>query len=70
MGMPNHLWGVLCAGPVDVKVTLHEAFDPAAFADRKQLARHSEAVVRAGLHSALVGRAIAPGEALGPEALA
>ena len=62
MALGPHLWGVFCAGPVDVTVTFHLPVSLDQFADRKALARHCEAVVRAGVASSLTGRALAPGD--------
>ncbi|VAW15514.1 Acyl-CoA:1-acyl-sn-glycerol-3-phosphate acyltransferase [hydrothermal vent metagenome] len=68
MSLAPHLWGVFCAGPVDVTVTFHTPVSLDQFADRKALARHCEAVVRAGVVSSLTGRALAPGDVNRPGA--
>jgi lyso-ornithine lipid O-acyltransferase len=46
MEMRSHAWEVLKAGPLDVEVRIGPPVPLASFADRKQLARHSEAEVR------------------------
>lgn len=58
MDMVRHLWGVLCSGPIDVKLVLHPPVTLDEFGDRKALARHCEARVRAGVLSALLGRPV------------
>jgi 1-acyl-sn-glycerol-3-phosphate acyltransferase len=46
MEMRSHAWELLKAGPLDVEVRIGPPVPLASFADRKQLARHSEAEVR------------------------
>lgn len=62
MDLGPHLWGVLCSGPIDVVVRLHVPVTIDDVPDRKALAAHCEAVVRAGVASALLGRVINPGD--------
>jgi 1-acyl-sn-glycerol-3-phosphate acyltransferase len=52
MDLVPHLWEALKAGPLDVVVEFHP---PLTVADRKELARRAEAVVRAGQTRALSG---------------
>lgn len=68
MTLGPHLWGVFCAGPVDVAVTFHLPVSLDQFADRKALAHHCEVVVRAGVVSSLLGRKLAPGDVNRPGA--
>jgi len=68
MSLGPHLWGVFCAGPIDVSVTFHLPVSLDQFADRKALARHCEVVVRAGVVSSLLGRKLAPGDVTRPGA--
>ena len=63
MSMVPHIWSVLCAGPIDVKITLHRPVSLDEFADRKALAAHCEASVRAGFLTALLGRPVTPQQA-------
>jgi 1-acyl-sn-glycerol-3-phosphate acyltransferase len=60
MEMGPHLWGVFCSGPIDVVVRLHVPVTIDDFPDRKALAGHCEAVVRAGVASAIMGRELRP----------
>lgn len=46
MEMRGHAWELLKAGPLDVEIRVGEPVPLSSFADRKQLARHSEAQVR------------------------
>jgi len=46
MEMKGHAWELLKAGPLDVEIRVGEPVPLTSFADRKQLARHSEAQVR------------------------
>lgn len=46
MEMLGHAWGVLKAGPLDVRIRIGPPVPLAEFADRKALARQSEADVR------------------------
>ncbi len=46
MEMRSHAWELLKAGPLDVEIHVGPPVPLASFADRKQLARHSEAEVR------------------------
>lgn len=46
MGMAGHAWQLLKAGPLDVSIRIDAPVPLANFADRKELARHSESKVR------------------------
>ena len=46
MEMRSHAWQLLKSGPLDVKIRVGAPAPLASFADRKDLARHSEAEVR------------------------
>lgn len=46
MEMTGHAWQLLKAGPLDVEIRIGAPVPLASFADRKQLARHSEAQIR------------------------
>ena len=46
MEMRAHAWALLKAGPLDVEIRVGPPVPLASFADRKALARHSEAQVR------------------------
>ncbi len=46
MEMRSHAWEVLKSGPLDVEIRIGPPVPLASFADRKELARHSEAQVR------------------------
>jgi 1-acyl-sn-glycerol-3-phosphate acyltransferase len=46
MEMRSHAWELLKAGPLDVEIRIGAPVPLASFADRKELARHSEAEVR------------------------
>jgi 1-acyl-sn-glycerol-3-phosphate acyltransferase len=46
MEMRSHAWELLKAGPLDVAIRIGKPVPLASFADRKELARHSEAEVR------------------------
>lgn len=46
MEMRSHAWELLKAGPLDVEIRVGPPVPLASFADRKDLARHSEAEVR------------------------
>ena len=56
MELAPHLWDALGLGAIGVTVTFHAPVRPGDFADRKALARHSEAIVAAGLSRAIAGR--------------
>lgn len=56
MEMASHAWNLLKAGPLDVKIRIGPPVPLANFADRKDLARHSEAEVRRALACLLRGR--------------
>ena len=60
MEMGPHLWGVFRAGPIDAVVRLHGPVTIEDVTNRKALAAHCEAVVRAGVASALLGRRLRP----------
>jgi 1-acyl-sn-glycerol-3-phosphate acyltransferase len=46
MEMRGHAWSLLKSGPLDVVIKVGDPVPLASFADRKALARHSEAQVR------------------------
>lgn len=46
MEMQSHAWRLLKAGPLDVRIRIGAPVPLDAFADRKELARHSEAEIR------------------------
>jgi lyso-ornithine lipid O-acyltransferase len=46
MEMRSHAWELLKAGPLDVEIRIGDPVPLTSFADRKELARHSEAEVR------------------------
>lgn len=56
MEMKGHAWALLKAGPLDVEIRVGEPVPLTSFADRKQLARHSEAQVREHVIRILRGR--------------
>ena len=56
MDMASHVWGLLRRGPIDVHVRLSEPVALAEFADRKALARYSEARVRRDVAALLAQR--------------
>ena len=53
MPLPGHLWEVLKRGPVDMEIRFHDPIASDRLADRKQLTRRCETVVRAGWQEAL-----------------
>lgn len=53
MDVPGHAWGVLKAGPVDVSVTIGPPLPHDEIGNRKAVARHAEAEVRAAVRHAL-----------------
>jgi len=57
MEMRGHAWELLKAGPLDVDIRVGDPVPLASFADRKALARHSEAEVREQVVRKLRGRA-------------
>jgi 1-acyl-sn-glycerol-3-phosphate acyltransferase len=57
MAMASHVWDVLAAGPLDVRISIGPPIPLDRFADRKALARHSEAEVRSSVVRLLRGRA-------------
>ena len=59
MEMRRHAWALLKAGPLDVEIRVGPPVPLASFADRKELARHSEAQVRD--HVVRILRARRPG---------
>lgn len=64
MSMVSHIWEILCSGPIDVKIVLHDPVALDDFADRKHMAAHCEARVRAGFLSTLLGRPVRPDQAI------
>jgi 1-acyl-sn-glycerol-3-phosphate acyltransferase len=55
MELAGHLWRLLKAGPLDVRITIGPPVPLADFADRKALARHSESEVRTSVMRLLRG---------------
>jgi 1-acyl-sn-glycerol-3-phosphate acyltransferase len=55
MALAGHLWEVLKRGPVDIEIRFHDPIASDRLADRKQLARCCETVVRAGRQEAFAG---------------
>lgn len=58
MEIAPHIWQMLCAGPIDVRVEYHEPVPSDIAADRKQVARYSEQRVRDGVLRGLSGRGV------------
>jgi 1-acyl-sn-glycerol-3-phosphate acyltransferase len=56
MELAGHAWELLKAGPLDVRIRIGRPVPLAAFADRKELARHTEMEVRRDLVELLRGR--------------
>jgi 1-acyl-sn-glycerol-3-phosphate acyltransferase len=56
MDMFSHLWGIVGVGRVTVVLEFHKPVTVRDFADRKALAAHCQAVVAAGVSSAISGR--------------
>jgi 1-acyl-sn-glycerol-3-phosphate acyltransferase len=56
MDMASHAWQLLKAGPLDVHIRISAPVPLANFADRKELARYSEAEVRQAVTGLLRGR--------------
>lgn len=56
MEMGSHAWELLKAGPLDVKISVGPPVPLDVFADRKELARHSEVEIRTELVRILRGR--------------
>lgn len=61
MEMASHAWELLKAGPLDVRIRIGPPVPLAKFADRKELARHSEAEVRQAVADLLRGRTAGDG---------
>lgn len=57
MEMRGHAWALLKSGPLDVAIKVGDPVPLASFADRKALARHSEAQVRENVVRILRARA-------------
>jgi 1-acyl-sn-glycerol-3-phosphate acyltransferase len=55
MELAGHLWRLLKAGPLDVRITIGPPVPLADFVDRKALARHSESEVRTSVMRLLRG---------------
>jgi 1-acyl-sn-glycerol-3-phosphate acyltransferase len=69
MEMFSHLWGIVGVGRSTVVLEFHKPVSVREFADRKALAAHCQAVVAAGVSSALTGRpqpVMLPGPPLAP----
>lgn len=56
MDMQSHAWQLLKSGPLDVEVRVGPPVSLDSFADRKELARHTEREVRANVVRRLRGR--------------
>jgi 1-acyl-sn-glycerol-3-phosphate acyltransferase len=56
MEMFSHLWGIVGVGRATVVLEFHKPVSVRDFADRKALAAHCQAVVAAGVSSAISGR--------------
>ena len=56
MGMADHAWGLLQAGPIDVHVTISKPIALSSYQDRKHLAQAAELAVRNGVVRALRGK--------------
>lgn len=56
MEMASHAWELLKAGPLDVKVSISPPVPLSDFADRKELARYTEAMIRQSLARLLRGQ--------------
>jgi 1-acyl-sn-glycerol-3-phosphate acyltransferase len=56
MEMFSHLWGIVGVGRSTVVLEFHKPVTIRDFADRKAMAAHCQAVVAAGVSSALSGR--------------
>ena len=65
MEMASHAWELLKAGPLDVKIRIGPPVPLENFADRKDLARHSEAEVRQAVAELLRGRSVPDGLTMG-----
>ena len=61
MEMASHAWELLKAGPLDVRIRIGEPVPLRDFADRKELARFSEAEIRQTVVDLLRGRVAANG---------
>jgi lyso-ornithine lipid O-acyltransferase len=59
MALGPHLWHLLKQGRVTVEILAHPPVTDDAFPSRKDLSRHCERLVRAGLQEALTGRSVA-----------
>lgn len=60
MELAGHLWSVMGLGCATVEVEFHEPVTVEAFASRKELAAHCQAVVARGVAAALAGRSAPP----------
>lgn len=74
MEMRSHAWRLLKSGPLDVRIRIGAPAPLSSFADRKDLARHSEAQVREHVVRILRGRGkeeplsiAAPPDGAGPQ---
>ncbi len=59
MEMTSHAWKLLKGGPIDVHIRIGEPVPLSSFPGRKELARHSEAEVRANVAGLLRGPSLA-----------
>ena len=58
MEMGDHAWALLKAGPLDARIVIGDPVPLSQFQGRKQLAEHTEAIVRREVTAALRGREI------------
>ncbi len=56
MGIGDHAWALLKAGPIDVRIVIGAPIELAAFEDRKALAQLTESIIRADISRILRGR--------------
>lgn len=62
MEMGGHAWSLLKAGPIDVTIRISPPLPLSDYSDRKQLARHTEDLVRGNVVGVLRGRQKDEGE--------
>jgi 1-acyl-sn-glycerol-3-phosphate acyltransferase len=56
MGMGDHAWELLKAGPLDARIVISEPVPLSEFVGRKELAEHTEEIVRREVTTTLRGR--------------
>ena len=61
MEMASHAWQLLKAGPLDVRIRISPPVPLSGFADRKELARYTESVIRQSLARLLRGQNVEDG---------